>query len=83
MKTSLEKPDETILKAWRKNTANYRCWGMLYYNKEDKRLLVNTFKEENFVSGRRIGWDINFANPYSIVVTLILLALLIAAIIYI
>jgi uncharacterized membrane protein len=47
-------------------------WGIFYYNKEDKRLLPP----------KRIpmfGWTVNFANSYSVVLCLAIIAAVTAA----
>jgi uncharacterized membrane protein len=56
------KPDKEIVDAWHDNPNNWK-WGIFYYNSDDKRLLPP----------KRIkwmGWTINFANPFSILVLL-------------
>lgn len=49
--------------------ANWK-WGIFYYNKADKRI----FPPKRIAS---LGWTINFANPYSIIVLLMLILLII------
>ncbi len=61
------RPSKETRQAWHANPANWK-WGVFYYNKEDKRVL----------SPKRIkylGWTINFANPYAIIVLLAIAAL--------
>jgi uncharacterized membrane protein len=48
--------------AWRHEPARWKL-GIFYYNKEDKRI----FPPKKIAY---LGWTINFANPYSIVVNL-------------
>ncbi len=60
-----EKPSKETLTNWHKDPNNWK-WGCFYYNKEDKRLLPP----------KRIkwmGWTVNFANPNSILVFLLIL----------
>lgn len=55
-----EKPSKETLEQWHKDPSNW-VLGMFYFNKNDKRLLPP----------KRIsmmGWTVNFANPYSIMV---------------
>jgi uncharacterized membrane protein len=62
------KPDRETLDAWHNDTANWKL-GILYYNKQDKRLFPP----------KRIGcgWTANFANPFSIISLLVLIVLII------
>lgn len=51
---------------WRKDDANWSFFKQIYYNKEDKRILVP----------KRIawmGWTVNFANPKSIAFAVLLI----------
>ena len=60
------KPDKETLEKWSSDTNNWKL-GIFYYNKEDKRLLPP----------KRIpamGWTVNFANPYSIFLMLLIAA---------
>jgi uncharacterized membrane protein len=43
---------------WHQDPENWK-WGIFYYNKKDKRLLVPKRIEW-------MGWTVNFANPKSI-----------------
>ena len=52
------KPSQEQYDAWTDDPANWR-FKIIYYNKEDKRLLPPKRK-------RALGWTINFANPLSI-----------------
>lgn len=59
------KPDKETLLRWHKDPSNWK-WGMIYYNKEDKRLFPP----------KRIpimGWTINFANKWSVVAMVVLI----------
>ncbi|HVN47565.1 MAG TPA: DUF5808 domain-containing protein [Bacteroidota bacterium] len=47
-------------------------WGVFYFNREDKRLLV-----PKQITGT--GWTLNFAKPVSFVIILVPLLLFIAA----
>ncbi len=50
-------------------------WGIFYYNPDDKRI----FPPQRI---RGIGWTINFANPYSIIAMVALIALMILLVRY-
>ncbi len=54
-----KKPSKEKLQEWRDNPDNWKLGGLIYYNKEDKRLLP-----PKQIAG--FGWTVNFANPYSI-----------------
>jgi uncharacterized membrane protein len=65
-----DKPDKEILDAWYNDPANWKLW-VFYYNPKDKRILPP--------KRSRLGWTINFANPYSVMVligALVLIALI-------
>ncbi|WP_447641655.1 MULTISPECIES: DUF5808 domain-containing protein [Chitinophagaceae] len=49
--------------------SQYWKWGIFYYNKNDKRLFPR--KRNPWM-----GWTVNFANPKSILVFLVLVAVL-------
>lgn len=49
--------------------SNHWKLGIFYYNKDDKRL----FSPKRI---KYLGWTINFANPYSVVIFIILLIIL-------
>ncbi|MEM9391035.1 MAG: DUF5808 domain-containing protein [Bacteroidota bacterium] len=53
---------------WHKDPHHWK-WGFFYFNSKDKRLFPP--KRE-----KAAGWTINFANPLSILVHLIMLAIL-------
>ena len=58
--------DQKKYQEWHADPKNWK-WGIFYYNKEDKRILPP----------KRIGWlgwTINFANTWSVVVFILLLA---------
>jgi uncharacterized membrane protein len=61
----VEKPSKETLEKWRKDPNNWK-WGFLYYNKEDQRLLPPKRIEW-------MGWTVNFANPNSILVFVLIL----------
>jgi uncharacterized membrane protein len=65
-----EKPSRETLDQWHNDPANWRM-GFFYYNKKDKRIFPpkRTY----------LGWTINFANPYSILAMIVLVAVLIIA----
>jgi uncharacterized membrane protein len=50
-----------------KNNDDYYVWGLFYYNKDDKRLLPPKRRPW-------MGWTVNFANPYSILLLVAIIA---------
>ena len=52
---------------WHKDPSNWRLW-VFYYNKEDPRL----FPSKRVKS---LGWTVNFGNPLSILVFIVLVVL--------
>lgn len=64
-----EKPSKETLKQW-SNDPNNWVWGMFYYNPKDKRIFPP--KKNPWM-----GWTVNFANPKSIIVFIIIFLLLI------
>lgn len=64
-----DKPDKETLEAWHNDPDNWKL-GIFYYNKQDKRIFA----------GKRLGlgWTLNFANPFSIIFILVLLAPILA-----
>ncbi len=69
--TNNQQPNRETFKQWHKDPANWK-WGILYYNKNDKRIFPP--------KRSKLGWTINFANPLSIMalvaITLILVTLI-------
>jgi len=70
-----EKPGKETFDAWHDDPKNW-ILGIFYYNKLDKRLLPP--KRIKY-----LGWTMNFANPYSYLTLLAIIAVLIAIIKYI
>ncbi len=64
-----ERPPELLLKQWHEDPKYWKL-GVLYYNKENKRL----FPPKRF---KYTGWTINFANAYSILALVALTAILV------
>ena len=62
-------PDKETLDAWNKDPNNW-YFGVFYFNKKDKRLLPPKRVP-------MLGWTINFANPLSILISVILTAIII------
>ncbi|WP_269237737.1 DUF5808 domain-containing protein [Flavobacterium flavigenum] len=61
-------PSEETKNRWHNDPDNW-VWGIFYYNPEDPRLyLPKKIKE--------FGWTINFANPNSAIVMLILISVI-------
>jgi len=60
-----EKPSKETLNQWHKDPNNWKL-GIFYFNKADKRLLPP--KRISY-----LGWTINFANPYSIMILILIL----------
>lgn len=71
MKTNFDKinSDNEI-----KNPSNYK-WGIFYFNKRDKRVLLPKYQSER-------GWTINFANPLSFLFILALILIIVALTIF-
>ena len=63
------KPTKEQLDKWHDDPSNWR-WGLFYYNKEDKRV----FPPKRMLG---LGWTINFANPYSILLFLTIIGIII------
>jgi uncharacterized membrane protein len=63
------KPTKEQKDQWHQNPDNW-IWGILYYNKADKRLLPPK-------RTKWMGWTINFANRNSILFTLALATIII------
>jgi len=61
------KPDQATRDAWHNDPKNWR-FGIFYYDKEDKRLLP----PKRFAW---MGWTVNFANPWSYGILILILAL--------
>ena len=62
-----QKPSEETKRQWHQDPNNW-IWGIFYYNKADNRILPP----------KRIawmGWTVNFANPISVSIFLILILL--------
>ena len=55
----MKNPSKEQLEAWHKDPNNWKCGGLFYYNKEDERL----FPPKRVAW---MGWTVNFANPKSI-----------------
>lgn len=66
------KPTEEIVARWHKDPNNWK-WGILYYNKEDKRIFPPK-------RNKYMGWTVNFANPVSVtsIIVIIIIILLIS-----
>jgi uncharacterized membrane protein len=65
---SSDSPKQQLYDTWHDDPKNWRM-GIFYYNPEDKRL----FPPKRIRGG---GWTVNFANPYSILATIVLAALI-------
>ncbi len=50
--------------------ANYK-WGVFYFNRNDHRIAVNKYQKER-------GWTLNFANIYTYLLILGIIAVLLA-----
>ena len=59
------KPSKETLAAWSSDPNNWK-WGIFYYNKADKRLMPPK-------SNPALGYTINFANLWSVLLFLALL----------
>ena len=70
-----QKPDKETLQRWHNDSNNWK-WGIIYYNKEDNRL----FPPKRVPM---MGWTINFANVWSIIAMIALVAAIIVFMKYI
>jgi len=61
------KPSKETLEQWHKDPNNW-IWGLFYFNKKDKRLLPPK-------KIAAMGWTVNFANPFSVLILVLILAL--------
>ncbi len=62
-----EKPSRETLDQWHDDPSNWR-YGIFYYNKNDTRI----FSPKRF---HFFGWTINFANPYTYLLFLGIIAI--------
>jgi len=58
-------PDKEILEDWRTNPKYWKVFGLIYFNKEDDRLMVDKPNPNN-------GTTLNFANRKSYIFLLIM-----------
>lgn len=61
-------PNKEDRKKWNNDPENW-IWGIFYYNPKDNRL----FPRKRI---KQLGWTINFANPNSVFLVLVLIAIL-------
>ncbi|WPO79723.1 DUF5808 domain-containing protein [Flavobacterium sp. KACC 22761] len=61
-------PSEEEKNNWHKDPNNW-VWGMFYYNPKDNRILIPKRIKE-------FGWTINFANPNSVFLSVVLILIL-------
>ncbi|WP_428231163.1 DUF5808 domain-containing protein [Flavobacterium sp.] len=62
------KPDKETRNEWNNNPDNW-IWGLFYFNPKDNRLFPPKKIKE-------LGWTINFANPNSVFVVIVVIAIL-------
>ncbi|HEY8658559.1 MAG TPA: DUF5808 domain-containing protein [Hanamia sp.] len=63
----INKQDKDIFNEWHDDPANWKL-GIFYFNKKDKRMLP-----PKRIKG--FGWTVNFANPYSVMLLIVIIAL--------
>ncbi len=63
------KPTNETFENWHKDPNNWK-WGILYFNKNDKRIFPPK-------RNKYLGWTVNFANPFSIISLIALVAIII------
>lgn len=63
-----DNPSEETQNEWNNDPNNW-IWGIFYYNRKDKRLLPPK-------RIKQMGWTINFANPNSVFLAVIIIAVL-------
>jgi len=71
---STEKPTQETLDAWHNDPKNWKL-GLFYFNKSDKRIFP-----PKRIQG--MGWTVNFANPWSILSIVGIIALFLLLIKY-
>jgi uncharacterized membrane protein len=64
-----EDPHQELNDKMHDDSSNWR-WGIFYYNKNDARVIVRKRVQV-------MGWTLNFANPYSILIMLLLIIVMI------
>lgn len=64
-----QNPSKEQLRKWNQDPDNW-IWGIFYFNHEDKRLMPPK-------RNRMMGWTINFANPFSIGLFVLILGMII------
>lgn len=69
MNSNNNDPNEEQQNQWNNDPNNW-IWGFFYYNPKDSRLFPPKRIKE-------LGWTINFANPNSVFLAIILIAILI------
>lgn len=67
--TTYQKPTTEQKRQWHADPSNWFLWGF-YHNPEDRRLFPP--------KRSRLGWTVNFANPWSILATVALCAVIVA-----
>lgn len=63
------KPNEETRKEWNNDPNNW-IWGIFYFNPKDNRL----FPPKKI---KQLGWTINFANPNSAFIVILIITILI------
>jgi uncharacterized membrane protein len=66
------KPSKETFDQWHRDPDNW-IWGVFYYNKKDPRIFPP--KRLPF-----LGWTVNFANPYSVAVLVLIVVVLVLGI---
>ncbi|MDP5200658.1 DUF5808 domain-containing protein [Flavobacterium sp. DG2-3] len=64
-----EKPTQEDYDNWHKDPKNWFLLNSIYFNPKDKRLLPPK-------KIKWMGWTVNFANPYSVLILIAILALI-------
>ena len=64
-----EKPTQEDYDNWHKDPNNWYFFNSIYYNPKDDRLLPPK-------KIKWMGWTVNFANPYSVLILIAILALI-------
>lgn len=63
------KPTKETLENWHKDPNNWK-WGIFYFNKNDQRIFPPK-------RNKYLGWTVNFANPFSIISLIVLVAIIV------
>lgn len=64
----MENPDQNQYEKWHQDPNNW-VWGLFYFNREDDRLFLPK-------RTKWMGITINFANPYAVLILIVIIGLI-------